>query len=85
MRHSYATAGLKAGVPAKVMSERLGHATVAFTLDTYAHVLPGMDADAADLVANMILGEPLPQPAGEDQSVDKSADIPVSGPEGERR
>jgi integrase len=31
MRHSYATAGLAAGVPPKVMSERLGHATVAFT------------------------------------------------------
>lgn len=32
----------------KVVSERLGHATIALTLDIYAHVLPSMDGDAAD-------------------------------------
>lgn len=32
VRHSYATAALAAGVPAKVISERLGHATIAITL-----------------------------------------------------
>ena len=41
LRHSYATAALKAGVPVKVISERLGHATVAITLDIYSHVIPG--------------------------------------------
>jgi integrase len=56
MRHSYATAGLAAGVPYKVMSERLGHATVAFTLDTYTSALPAMDRSAADVVAGLILG-----------------------------
>jgi integrase len=56
MRHSYATAGLAAGVPPKVMSERLGHATVAFTLDTYTSALPAMDRSAADVVAGLILG-----------------------------
>ena len=56
MRHSYATAGLAAGVPPKVMSERLGHATVAFTLDTYTSALPAMDKSAADVVAELILG-----------------------------
>jgi integrase len=56
MRHSYATAGLAAGVPPKVMSERLGHATVAFTLDTYTSALPAMDKSAADVVAGLILG-----------------------------
>ena len=40
VRHSYASAGLMAGVPAKVMSERLGHFAVAFTLQTYFHVIP---------------------------------------------
>ena len=44
VRHSYATAALAAGVPAKVVSERLGHATIAITLDVYSHVIPGMDA-----------------------------------------
>jgi integrase len=46
-RHSHATAALAAGVPAKVVSERLGHATIAITVDTYSHVLPGLDAQAA--------------------------------------
>ena len=41
-------------MPAKVISERLGHATVGFTLDTYSHVLPGLDA-AAQAVAQLIL------------------------------
>lgn len=40
----------------KVVSERLGHADVAFTLRTYSHVIPGMDAAAAGLVAGVILG-----------------------------
>lgn len=35
------------GVPVKVVSERLGHANIAFTIQTYQHVLPGMQADAA--------------------------------------
>jgi integrase len=56
MCHSYATAGLAAGVPPKVMSERLGHATVAFTLDTYTSALPAMDKSAADVVAALVLG-----------------------------
>jgi integrase len=55
VRHSYATAALAAGVPAKVVSERLGHATVAITLDVYSHVIPGMDAQAANAVASLIL------------------------------
>jgi len=45
----------KAGVSAKVNCERLGHASVAFTLQTYSHVIPGMDKDAAATVADLIL------------------------------
>ena len=55
VRHSYATAALTAGIPAKVVSERLGHANVSITLDTYSHVIPGMDEDAAGTVARLIL------------------------------
>jgi integrase len=62
VRHSYATAALKAKVPAKIVSERLGHANVAFTLQTYTHVIPGMDQEAADQVAELILGT-TPPPA----------------------
>jgi integrase len=57
VRHSYATAPLKTGISAKVISERLGHATVQITLDTYSHVLPGLDAQAAETVARLILGD----------------------------
>jgi integrase len=47
LRHTCATLLLKMGVHPKVVQELLGHATVSITLDTYSHVLPGMDGDAA--------------------------------------
>lgn len=47
LRHTAATLALAAGVPPKVVSEQLGHASAAFTLDTYAHVLPHMQDEAA--------------------------------------
>lgn len=47
-RHTHATLLLKAGVPPHVVSERLGHSTVAFTLDRYAWVLPGQQREAAE-------------------------------------
>ena len=47
LRHAHATVLLKAGVPVKVVSERLGHSSPAFTMTVYQHVLPGMQADAA--------------------------------------
>jgi integrase len=47
---------LHAGVHVKVVSERLGHATVAMTLDTYSHVIPAMQEDAAEKVAALVLG-----------------------------
>ena len=58
LRHTYATLGLRAGVHPKVMSERLGHATVGVTLDLYSHVAPSLDRDAADAVASLIDFEP---------------------------
>ena len=56
LRHSYATAALRAGVPAKVVSSRLGHSSISLTLDLYSHVLPATDQDAADRMAALILG-----------------------------
>jgi integrase len=55
VRHSYATAALAAGIPAEIVSERLGHANVQITLDTYSHVIPGLDEQAAATVARLIL------------------------------
>ena len=48
LRHTAATLLLKAGVPAKVVSERLGHTKVGITLDLYSHVLPDMQDMAAE-------------------------------------
>ena len=50
LRHSHATSLLASGVPVKIISERLGHTSVAFTQDIYSHVLPNMQQQAADMV-----------------------------------
>jgi integrase len=47
LRHSHATQLLKHGVHPKVVSERLGHSKIGITLDTYSHVMPGMQEEAA--------------------------------------
>jgi integrase len=57
LRHTWATLALKAGVNIKVVSERLGHSSVAFTMARYQHAIPGMQADAASAVAGLIFGE----------------------------
>lgn len=54
LRHTHATLAIKAGVPVKVVSERLGHESPAFTLKQYAHVIPGMQAEAAALIAQLV-------------------------------
>lgn len=55
-RHTCATLLLEAGVNPKVVSERLGHSTVAFTLDRYAHVLPGQQASASSRLDAIFAG-----------------------------
>jgi integrase len=69
VRHSYATAALAAGIPAKIVSERLGHANIAITMDTYSHVLPGLDEQAAGTVAQLILGKPRRQQPSDDKAL----------------
>jgi integrase len=54
LRHTYATLALQGGVHPKVVSERLGHSSIAITLDTYSHVTPSLQAEAADVVAGLI-------------------------------
>jgi integrase len=56
LRHTCASLMLSAGVPAKVASERLGHSSISITLDTYSHVLPGLQEDAAERVADVVFG-----------------------------
>ncbi len=54
LRHTNATLSLKAGVHPKIVSERLGHASIAITLDLYSHVTPGISRDAAATVESMM-------------------------------
>lgn len=45
MRHSYATMLLRQGVPLRVVSQRIGHASPLITMSVYAHVLDGDDEE----------------------------------------
>ncbi len=54
LRHTHASLLIMDGVPVKVVSERLGHANVAFTMHTYQHLLPGMSAAAARQFAALL-------------------------------
>ncbi len=47
LRHSHASHLLRSGVSARLISERLGHSKVSFTLERYTHMLPGMQEEAA--------------------------------------
>ena len=60
VRHTHGTLLIAAGVPVKVVSERLGHATPVFTIDTYQHVLPGMQAQAARVFEQLVVPGLLP-------------------------
>ena len=54
LRHTHATLALQTGIHPKVVSERLGHATVSITLDTYSHAIPAMQEEAAALIAGLV-------------------------------
>lgn len=54
LRHSSATMMLASGISPKVVSQRLGHANVSITLDTYSHVLPAHDRAAADFIGRTL-------------------------------
>jgi integrase/predicted RNA-binding Zn-ribbon protein involved in translation (DUF1610 family) len=55
LRHTYATLALASGVNPRIVSSRLGHSTVALTLDVYSHVLPQQDRQAAEAIAELLL------------------------------
>lgn len=54
LRHTHATLLLKSGANPKVVSDRLAHASAAFTMDVYSHVLPGLQREAALKVDEML-------------------------------
>jgi integrase len=57
LRHTHATLALSAGVHPKIVSERLGHANIGITLDTYSHCLPALSEEAACRVAALVVSE----------------------------
>jgi integrase len=62
-RHSHASLMLKQGVHPKIVSERLGHASIQITLDTYSHVAPGLQAAAAKKFDELLNHTPENEPA----------------------
>ncbi len=54
LRHTSATLSPKAGVPVKVVAQRLGHAKTDITNDIYAHALPAMQKDAAAKLSSLL-------------------------------
>jgi integrase len=67
LRHSHATQLLASGVHPKVVQERLGHSTIAVTMDIYSHVTPGMQSEAVaklDLAFGDHFGDHQPKSTG---------------------
>ena len=56
LRHGWATLALLKGIQTKVVQERLGHANIGITLDTYSHVVAELHEEAAEDVAAMFAG-----------------------------
>ena len=54
LRHTFASLMLLRGAKPKVISEALGHASVAFTMDTYSHIIEGMQEDAMALLDEVL-------------------------------
>jgi integrase len=59
LRHTWATLALMAGVHPKIVQERLGHSSIAITLDAYSHAIPTLQETAASLVATLVLAPPV--------------------------
>lgn len=55
LRHTHATLALAAGVPTRVLSDRLGHSAMAVTTDIYQHAIPDLEADFAERIAALVV------------------------------
>jgi integrase len=73
-RHTHATLLFKSGVSAKVIQERLGHSSVAFTMNTYAHVSPGMQKQAASQFDDAVISKGLVSTVSHIDGIIKSKD-----------
>jgi integrase len=71
LRHTHGSLLIREGVPVKVVSERLGHAHIAHTMQTYQHLLPGMQADAARVTARLATPVPTTCPTTTSATVER--------------
>jgi len=64
LRHTSATLMLQQGVHPKIVQERLGHSSISLTLDTYSHVVPHLQSEAAQLIEDLVtpIAAQLPSP-----------------------
>ena len=62
LRHAHATLKLRARVPMKAASDRLGHSTIGITMDLYTHTVPSMDAETAERIQEALRGKPEQAP-----------------------
>jgi len=74
-RHTFASLMIAAGVNAKALSTYMGHANIAVTLDLYGHLMPGNEAEAADLLDAYLAraGGTAPVPAPDDAAASRDA------------
>ena len=84
LRHTHATHALEAGVPMKVVQERLGHSSMYLTADTYSHVRPSVAEEAAELVARSVFQAHGLSLAGREQAQYNEPSAPTE-PGGSRR
>ena len=77
LRHTHATLLLADGVPVKVVSERLGHASATITLTVYQHVHPGMGREAADRFGGAARG--LIRRAKYHAGITRASEAPTAG------
>jgi len=78
VRHTYATACLDAGINPKLISDRIGHSSTAFTLTTYTHRSTGQDRAVAEDFARLLFADATPAP-GSQPSPDPGSDEPREG------
>ena len=76
LRHTFASLMLLAGIHPKVVSEALGHSSVAFTLDTYSHVVPSIQKAAAKRL-DEVLGPELMENVGKMSAINTEGMRPV--------
>jgi integrase len=69
LRHTAASLMLNHGTPVLVVSRRLGHAKPSITLDVYGHLLPSMQAEAAEMLDELIMPIQLHTTAHDSNSI----------------